>query len=107
MSFWQEVGVGLKTGLKNAVEVQRGRSFVRQWMNFKTERACRQIDAVGYEIVAAQNGALLMGIVEEFGDQIKNADEADLQQDLSDLLWYFKVQVSRRFESSGAAVAER
>jgi hypothetical protein len=103
MSFWESVGRGVGEGIKNALEVQRGRMLVQSWADLKVERACAQIQGVVAQAIADRNGTFIFAILNEFGELLKNAESWDQQQDVSLLLWHFKECVSDDIDTLATA----
>jgi hypothetical protein len=52
-----------------------------------------ELDTLVEQIVEGQNQALMAAILDEFGNRVQAAGTRDDQNDINDLLWYFKERV--------------
>jgi hypothetical protein len=89
MGFWEGVGEIFVT----AAVMQDGKATVQQLVNYRQDRACAALDKLAHSIVANRNLPLAQAVLEEFGNQLQAADSRDFQNDVNDLLWYFKAAV--------------
>jgi hypothetical protein len=89
----KEIGRGLRlSGIS-----EQGRDYVRQCVNYRQERACAMLNDLAYTAAQKRDEnavALVSGMLEEFANQLKAAEDWDFQHETNQLLWYFKVKLS-------------
>src|SRR5262245_51439982 len=86
MGFWETIG-GIAA---NGVVTIYGRDRVKTIVSYKMSAAKREVDKLVVEIVESQNRPLMAAVLDEFGNQFQAAESREAQNEVNDLLWYFK-----------------
>lgn len=76
------------------VRQAQGAKLVQDLVNYRQDRAQVTIAKSVAEAFRTENGPLLLGMLNEFGEQLKRAESFDFQSEVNELLWFFKSQVS-------------
>lgn len=86
MGFW----AGVAGIVATAGSIMRGKTAVQDIVDLKVGRAKRRINDLVSEIIATQNRDLMGAVLDEFGNQLQSAETREFQDEVNDLLWYFK-----------------
>ena len=72
-----------------------GAAMVSQWRDYRIEAARSRIDEVVASAVRQQDSVLISSVFTAFSNEIREAASWEVQDHLSQLLWYYKVSLDR------------
>jgi hypothetical protein len=86
MGLWSTIGAIAATG----VVTMYGKDKVQKIVKYKMSAAKAELDTLVTEVVDGQNRALMAAVLDEFGNQFQASETREAQNEVNELLWYFK-----------------